>query len=379
MRITIDIRLLASGRITGIEEYTRQIVRHILSRDRDNEYALFFNSFRLPAPDFGPDAHSVTRRFPNKAFDAAVRFFGVPRIDRMTPTDVVFSPHFNILARSKGVPRVMTIHDLSFVHYPEFFSLRKRFWHWLQNHQAQIREADHIIAVSDYTKADIVDQTGIPAERITRIYSGIDASLYPRDPKDPLVNRFRKERDLTRPFILSFAAQEPRKNISAIVKAFTILKTRPQYRDWLLVLAGSSGWLSGELARTIANSSAKADIRVLGAIKDDERPLLYNCASVFVYPSFFEGFGLPPLEAQACGVPVVASNRSSLPEILGSSALLVDPWRIDDIADAIHALAGSNELKKRMIAQGLENSRQFSWDNAADKTIQIFKSFPTLA
>jgi len=376
MNILIDIRLLASGKFSGIEEYTRHLVNNIIKIDQDNSYTLFYNSFKKRSVGFGIDMTKAQLKryyFPNKILDASIRFLNVPKIDSLINTDLIFSPHFNIVARSKKTPRVLTVHDLSFVRHPEFFSFRKRFWHWLQAYRKQIQASDHIIAVSESTKHDLVELLNIPEERIARIYSGIDPSLHKLE--EETLASFRTEKDLQRPFFLYLAALEPRKNVVAIIQAFTKLKETPAFKEYELVLAGSTGWLHKEIFDHVKQSQAYKAIRMLGQVSGKERLFLYNCADVFIYPSFFEGFGFPPLEAQACGTPVIASNRSSLPEILGNSALLVDPWRIDDIVVAMKALIEEPSLRENMIKKGFENSAKFNWEKSAKLTIDIFRSF----
>ena len=400
-RVLIDIRLLSSGKTTGIEEYTRQMVKHLPVIDRDNEYALFYNSFKrreieLEWGDYPPiranrriigghihknseapqNARSVSVKkysIPNKLFDASMRFFGYPKIDAWIRTDLIFSPHFNILSYSRGVKRVMTVHDLSFLHHPQFFSWRKRFWHWLQNYKEQILRADHLIAVSDYTKADVVELIGVPAEKITRIYSGIDASFRKISLDDEEMQKYKRQHAMTRPFFLYMGVLEPRKNIVAIIRAFNAIKEDSRFREFQLVLAGSAGWLYNEIFEEARRSRWKTDIRFLGEIAPHDRVYTYNLAEAFIYPSFFEGFGFPPLEAQACGIAVIASNRSSLPEILGSSALLVDPWRIDDIVVAAKEIVLSPRFKEKMVQAGFQNIRRFDWKKTATETLEIFK------
>ena len=157
----------------------------------------------------------------------------------------------------------------------------------------------------------------------------------------------------------------------SIIRAFNILKQDPTYKDFELVIAGQLGWLYEATLKEAKYSAVGADIRFLGKILWEERMLLYNLAHVFAYPSFFEGFGFQPLEAQACGVPVIASNRTSLPEVLGESAILVDPWKLDQIAGAMRLLIDNNEERERYILAGLENAKKFSWEKAGTETLKL--------
>ncbi len=372
MRILADVRLLSRGGTSGIEEYTRNLLSAILKLDKENEYTLFYNAFRKEPLNLAEPIAAyqnlkiVDWKVPNKILDFSSRILGWPAIDKLIPTDVIFSPHFNIF-KSQATPRVITFHDLSFLHHPEFFSFKQRFWHWLQDYRRQARSAAKIIAVSEFTKSDLVNLLGIPEEQVEVIYSGIDPG-FRRLPKKRL-EIFQRERDLYYPFILYLGTIEPRKNVAAVIRAFNILKRRPGYSDFRLILAGRLGWLYKGVLREAKNSPFKKDIIFWGPAKNSERVLLYNLARVFVYPSFFEGFGFQPLEAQASGCPVVVSDRTSLPEVVGDSALRVNPWNLDEIAEAIHQVIGPS--RGRLIESGLENIKRFSWEESAKRTLAV--------
>ncbi len=369
MRILADVRLLSRGGASGIEEYTRNLLQALFAADQENEYSLFYNGFRKEplnlnvAPRPGSGTNIIDWRIPNKILDAGTRFFGWPTIDRLIKTDLVFSPHFNIL-KTANAPRVVTFHDLSFLHHPYFFSAKQKFWHWLQNIQKQASEAAKIIAVSEFTKSDLVNLLNIPAEKVEVIYSGVAEDF-----------RVIEKKELTgaRPFFLSLGTLEPRKNVPAIIRAFNLLKQDALFADWQLVIAGKQGWIHRSIDREAEESPFRSDIVFTGMVKPKERVLLYNLAKVFVYPSFFEGFGFPPLEAQASGCPVVASDRTSLPEVLGKSALLIDPWRTEELAEAMREAALNHTTRERLIKTGFENASKFTWKKTAEETLKIFR------
>lgn len=377
MKILTDIRLLSKGGSSGIEEYTQELLRALLRVDTGNSYQYFYNGFRKAAPPAFLKRSSciVDWHIPNKALDVGARILNEPKLERALDFDLVFSPHFTILATKK--PRVITFHDLSFVHHPEFFSRRNNLWHWLQGYAGQARQAAQIIAVSEFTKSDLVTHLNIPPERITTIYSGVNDAfkVLPRDSEE--MRRFLFAHNLDKPYVLSMGTLEPRKNTGALVRAFDILKQDPVFRDLQLVIAGRPGWLYDDILRQIHNSPFREDIRFLGRVRTSDRVLLYNAASLFVYPSFFEGFGFPPLEAQACGIPVIASNRTSLPEILGDSAVLIDPWRIDELASAMREVLESPSASKKLVQLGLRNAERFDWEEAAKKTLKVFGNVRT--
>ncbi len=382
--IIIDVRLLSKGGSSGIEEYTGSLVSNILEIDKTNRYILFYNGFRkVPLPgNWNKNARIVSRNIPNKLFDASSMFLKWPKVESFDPgvggiltsgskDSLVFSPHFNIL--ETNLPHIITFHDLSFLHHPDFFSIKQKFWHWMQDYKKKAERAKAIIAVSEFTKSDLVNFLKIPEEKVKVIYSGVDPGFKKLPPNDVELLSAKEKFNLEKPFILYLGTIEPRKNLPAIIRAFNLLKTNPNFKEFQLVIAGAIGWLSSGTLFEIESSKYRDDIRLLGSISPEERVFIYNLASVFVYPSFFEGFGFPPLEAQRCGVPVVASNRTSLPEILGESAMLIDPWKTRDLANAIEEVLSGTEAREELVRKGYENVKRFSWEGAARETIRVFE------
>lgn len=372
MRILIDVRLLGKGKTSGIEEYARSLVDALLAKGED-DIGLFYNGVRkAPLPERWQKRARVSVldwRMPNKLFDLLARTLDRPDIEHSFRPDVVFSPHFNILPKT-SVPRVITFHDLSFLHYPELFLFRQRLWHWLQDYRGQALRADRIVAVSEFTKSDLVNLLGVPEERVRVVHSGVSDIFRPQDAQE--VADFRKEHGLLRPFLLYLGTIEPRKNLRAVIRAFNLVKQDKAFADFELVLAGPRGWLYREVLEEAGRSPFRSDIRFWGTVPDIERPLLYASAALFLYPSFFEGFGFPPLEAQACGTPVVVSDRTSLPEIFGSSAALAEPWRVEEMADAASRLLTDMAARTEAIRKGFENAKRFRWPRVAGEMREIF-------
>lgn len=368
MTIFVDARLLTKGRSTGIEEYTRLLVDYLLKLDQKNVYVFFYNGFRkVPFPDAWrkPNVRVIESGIPNKALELSFRLFHFPHAECFSKCDIYFSPHLNLLRTRDNKKRVMVFHDLSFEYYPEFFPLRKRFWHWEQDVRAEARRAGRVVAVSDFTRATLLERFGLRTENIVTIRSGIDPFYTPMEENDP--------EDLPHdPFILTVGTLEPRKNIPLAIAAFHRLKEKQSAKSLRLVIAGSSGWLSGSIEKEIAASPWKRDIIIRKDVSRDALRVFYNTARAFLYPSFFEGFGFPPLEAQACGLPVVASNRASLPEILGISACLVDPWRVEETVEALHALLTDDAFHERYRVLGFENVRRFRWEDTAQHFLTLF-------
>lgn len=374
-RVIIDVRLLSKGGSSGIEEYTTNLIDSLIAIPGDECYTLFYNGLsKVALPDrwsINPRVQIVSRNIPNKLLDFSLRFLRAPRLETLAGgASLVFSPHFNIV--STNLPHLVTFHDLSFLHHPDFFPYRKRMWHWSQGYKETARRATHFIAVSEFTKSDLQKFLNILEEKISVIHSGIHPSFRVIDKKSDELLRFRQKHKLERPFVLYLGTLEPRKNIPALIRAFDLLASNSSFKDFELVLAGRVGWLPKELFNEVRRARHKNSIRFLGSPTSEERVLLYNLAEVFAYPSFFEGFGFQPLEAQACGVPVVASNRTSLPEILGTSARLVNPWSVDELHNEMRAILTNKSIRETLISDGIKNSRQFSWDRAAKKTIELY-------
>lgn len=371
MRILIDVRVLSRGGFSGIEYYTRSIINNLLRFKREHCYILFYNGLKKAALPHEWIADPLitlhSPRIPNKIFDCAQYIFHRPRIERHSNPDIVISPHINNL--TVHVPRILAVHDLSFIHHPYFFSLRHRVWHRMQNIKRQLLSADRVIADSDFTKSDIIRTFNIPEEKVMRIYPGITLPQNGQTPERS--SAFFNTHSIRKPYVLYIGTIEPRKNVYSIIKAFEIVKRNKQWRDLQLVLAGSMGWLYGDVLQAHRKSSFYDSIRIVGSISEKQKSFLYEHAEVFVYPSFFEGFGFPPLEAQSYGVPVIASNRASLPEVLHSSALLIDPWRIGECAEALEAVLNNEMFKMKLRKAGLENVKRFSWEKTTKEIMKI--------
>lgn len=375
MRVLIDVKLLGKGGTTGVSGYAKEVVSGLLSGTK-HEYRLFYNGYSMnPLPQewlSNPKVSVLNWHIPNKLFHLTTRLFNFPSLAKQKNIDLVFSPHFHILP-SGDIPRVVTFHDLSFIHYPQFFSPKQRVWHWWQNYATQARQATHIVAVSEYTKADLVNILKIPPEKITVIYSGIGKEFKKISQDDPVLLQYKLKQNLHKPFFLFVGTLEPRKNIPTLIKAFALLKQNPQFKNFELIIVGRPGYKASEVYAEVNRSGCAEDIRFLNNVSDEQRPILYNLSHAFVFPTFFEGFGFPPLEAQACGTPVVASDRTSLPEILGDTALYFNPWKTAELAQQMERVATDPKLRQTLIQQGLANAKKFTWQKAAKQLDEVFR------
>lgn len=381
MRIGIDIRCLAEGRRTGVEEYTRKTLSWLFESYPGESFVLFFNSWKkgLPELDWALRYPNVTLKafhIPNKLLNLALWYFRFPHLDKLLGgVDVYFVPNLNFVAVSQKTKLVVTAHDLSFEYFPEAFSFKQRFWHYLINFRSLVKRADAIIAVSESTKHDLISVYGIHPRKITTVYSGVDTEFRPLSRNNPYLLEVQKKYTLPYRFVLSLGTFEPRKNTVATVKGFeAFCKVYPNLsQDVHLVLAGAYGWKSEELRQAVIHSPMRDRIHVIGFVAHADKPALYNLASVFVYPSLYEGFGFPPLEALACGTPVITSDVASLPEVVGNSAILIDPYRPDDIMEALVSIFENPQFKETLSKEGVLQAQKFQWLTTAKKTQEVFQ------
>lgn len=402
MTVGIDIRVLGKRRRTGIEDYTINLLSNLLPMDRSVQYRLFYNGFRKPDLDFPwlklPNVKLKIWRFPNRIFDLSLRFLRFPKLDKILKgVDIFLSPHFLLTPASKKTKIIVIFHDLSFVRFPEFFSLPKLFWHRFVYPEKQARKADLVVAISQSTKNDLIGLYKIEPEKIKVIYPGIDKKFRLIDKNDPNFLKVKEKYKLPDNFILYFGTIEPRKNVLGLIKAFEQIKNNPQSQDRIqwqgfeglvrkrnekafdfsalkLVIAGVKGWLYDEVFEKVETSKFKNDIIFTGFINEEDKFYLYNLAQVFVYPSFFEGFGLPPLEAMACGLPTIVSNKSSLPEVVGQGAIMIDPSNTDEIAFAMKEILENKDLNNHLRKQGIKQAQQFNWDKTAEEFLKLFST-----
>jgi glycosyltransferase involved in cell wall biosynthesis len=383
MTIGIDIRTLLDENYSGVSVYTDNLTRELLALDKDDDFRFYYNcgkdlSDRLPRFD-QPNVKVRKTSYPNKFFNYFLQsLFRYPKFDReVGGTDVFWAPHINFISLSDKTRKVITIHDLSFWRYPEFFTWRKNFWHKMNRIKKLFKEFEAIIAVSQNTKQDIIDLAGIEPEKIKVIYSGIDENFKILSPSDSVLEEVKKKYSLSSSFILFLGTLEPRKNVRGVIEAYNLLRQTDkteEFEDLKLILAGGNGWKTEDIYEEYNNSPYKSDIQFLSYIKAEDKPALYNLASVFIYPSFYEGFGFPPLEAMACGAPVVTSAVSSLPEVAGGSALLVDPYNLAFLAEALRQILTNPGLAADLRKKGLENVKRFNWKKTAEEYLKVFKS-----
>jgi len=377
MRIGFDLRTLAEGKATGVEIYTESLLSALLNIDQENEYRIFYNSYHFSKTDLGRFARKNTilsiNRFPNRLLNLSMLALKRPYLDRLLGgLDLFFSPRYLFTAVSRNCPLVVTMHDLSFIHFPDFFSVKQRVWHSIVSDKTACNAASAVIAVSDSTKRDIIETFLLPSEKIFTVCPGLDHGKFHSRRSAENDGKLKNTYNLRKPYMLYLGTIEPRKNIMGVISGFETLMKKKQY-DIDLVLAGGLGWLYKKILKRIEVSPFKARIRLLGRVQENFKTSLYQMAEVFIFPSFFEGFGFPPLEAAACGTPVIAAHNSSAFEVLRNSALYVNPYDSEQIARGLESLLADRELKEEYAKRGMENVKRFTWERTAEQTLQVFK------
>ncbi|MCG2768156.1 MAG: glycosyltransferase family 4 protein [Anaerolineae bacterium] len=364
MRIGIDARLVHYQQ-AGITQYTLRLLQGLAQIEGEDEFVVLQN-YRvrepyvehkrfLRSPCYTPSHH----RLESCLLALELLPLGL---------DVFHSPDF-IPPRKFRYKSVITVHDLNFLVYPHFLTSEAARYYG-QIDQA-VRRADRIIAVSESTRRDIVRLMGTPESKISVIYEGANPIFRCLENKEELRESLRRKYGIQEDFILFVSTIEPRKNIPTLVRAFRQLLD-DYHLDVSLVLAGREGWRFDEVFNTIEELKLEDRVFCLGRVPTADLVWLYNTAKVFAFPSFYEGFGLPPLEAMACGTPVVASNVSSLPEVVGDAGLLVDPQEVDELTVALWRLMSDEELREDLIEKGLRRASTFSYEKMARETLAVY-------
>jgi len=304
-----------------------------------------------------------------RRFSLDHRYFFYCRIQKKIPEyDLYFIANQN-LSFLKLRPRVVFCHDIIHQVYPR----SKKYWLLSKLLYAGLRKAEFIISASESTKRDLLRFHLIPEERISVVYRGLNRERFKPDSSD-LTNIGQKYRLSPRHrYVLHVSSETPRKNVDGLIKAFYQLKTKHKLTNLKLLKVGNPQYQRDRkrLLDLIKRLGLQEDIMFLGYVPEEDLPELYNIAELFVFPSFYEGFGLPALEAMACGTPVITSNSSSLPEIVGDTGIMVNPYNISDLAEAMHKVLGNKELRKNMISRGLKRASLFSWETSAQETLKI--------
>lgn len=305
-------------------------------------------------------------------FRAALSYFGGPGMDHAFPGVTLFHATEHLLPKLKHARSVFTLHDTAYL-FPKYHLPRNRMYLRLMMPRFLAR-ADRIIAVSENTRRDALRLYRLDPEKIEVIPEGVEARFKP-GVDTTRVSAVRRRYALPEHFILCISTIEPRKNLPTLLEAYAAL--RPTHPDLGLVIAGRKGWLYESFFERIRRLGLEQHVTLTGYVPDDELPPLINAAHVFAYPSEFEGFGLPPLEAMACGKPVLCSNASSLPEVVGDAGILLPPHDVRAWVGGLDRVLQDEQLRANLSARGVARARLFSWDTAARKTVEVYRSVST--
>ena len=369
MNIAVDIRALSNKKLTGIGKYIFHALENILEQDKENKYYLFSSGLH-PFPKerltFSGNFEYCHIKLPNKILNFLLwaNWF---KLEKFLPKkmDLFWLPNLNFARFEKETNYILTIHDLSFLHSREFYSFRRRYWHKLVDVVYLLNNAKQVISVSHNTKRDILRFFPLDEKKIKIINPGVfRQTLSENEAKKVLLKH-----KIDKKYFLYLGTLEPRKNIISIVKAFDHF--HKEYPEYKLLIAGGRGWIYGHLLKNIKN---KSHIHYLGYIDGLEKEALYSLCEAFIWPSFYEGFGFPPLEALAHYKPLIVSYKTSLPETIGANAIYVDPYNISDIYQAMLNVKNNPSLAKE-----LENrAKKFTlatWPKQSEKILACFNSF----
>ncbi|HEY6232535.1 MAG TPA: glycosyltransferase family 1 protein [Pyrinomonadaceae bacterium] len=368
MRIAIDAHSVGTG-LGGNESYATNLIEALAEIDPNNSYTLYVTRREAVA--------RFSNRWPNFSVRATLPHTPLIRIPltlsaelRRNPVDVL---HVQFTAPPLSpCPVVVSIHDLSFEHLPQTFKWRSRKQLRITVRRSA-REAAQVIALSKHARQDLIETYGLPPEKVTAIPLAAADHFRPINDDEEL-QRVRQTYGIVGEYILSVGAIQPRKNLSRLVEAYSRLRrATPEGNLPKLVLAGKCSWLYEETLRIIRELQVSDSVILTGYVPDSDLPGLYSGALCFVYPSYFEGFGLPPLEAMKCGVPVIVGNQTSLPEVVGDAGLLVDPFDAEAIAGAIDRVIHDSNLRAELGRKGLAHAQLFDWRETARQTLQVYQ------
>ncbi len=379
-RIGLNALVIYTGatfRNAGVSRYAVGLIDALLRAPSDHQYQIYVNDSVGTLPFEQPGSLGVTRtRLPTARTSVRVlweQLVAPWRVVRDRP-DVLHS-FLNVAPLGAPVRHVVTVHDLSFLRVPEAHPARRR-WYLHAATRLSVRRAAGVLADSQATKTDLIEAFGVKPDKVTVVYPGADPAFYPR--ADEALAEFRATQAVRRPFVLFVGTIEPRKNVDTLVRAYSRVRREGTF-DGELVIAGGAGWDAGATVRAIAESGFAGDIRQLGYVNQRDLPFWYTAAELVVYPSSYEGFGIPVLEAMASGTPVITSDRSSLPEVVGDAGLTVDPRDHERMAAAMAEVLTSSTRRAALRQRGLARAEQFRWTDSAQRCLSVYQRVLTRA
>ncbi|MFA6423055.1 MAG: glycosyltransferase family 1 protein [Patescibacteria group bacterium] len=376
MKIGIDANWLIYEQ-AGIGRYSYYLIRELLRQDKENEYILFANFVKNyeQRKKILEDLISQSR---NKKTEIYISRIPSAWRDYLTQTaiplnliypkkiDLYFSTYFSGIAKNGFSKQAVVLYDMVFAKYPEHAGQKLSDYYYKRTKQA-IGNSDIIFAISESTRNDLLDSFSLKKNDIDIIYPGVDMDFFSPRSDSKIVEKYK----IDSPYILSVCTLEPRKNLELLLDSYNILPDDLK-RKYKIVLAGGSGWNNSKLMQKIEEMTDRKQIIRTGYVPDNDLPYLYSNATVFAYPSLYEGFGMPPLEAMACGCPVLTSNVSSLPEVIGQAGIMFNPLDKNELTQKISNILSDDKKLKKMSVDGLNQSKKFTWQNSAQKLISYF-------
>src|ERR1051326_806818 len=375
MRIGISTSVIQRGK-SGVGQYVFALLRGLLSRGDSHKFVLFVLEEDLPLFAFAEgkaELVPVPEKFRLPVRNILWHQIGLSRLVRKLQLDVLHIPSYRRMLWNRPCPLVATIHDLAPFHLAEKYDWKRMFYGRVIARRLAQRQ-DRIIAISEYTADDIVKYFNLPRERISVVHNGVDHERFQARRREEAKTDVAKRFGLNHPFFLYVSRLEhPAKNHVRLIAAFEEFKTATQ-SNWQLAFGGGDWHGAEAIHEAIRKSQFSGDIRCLGFVPDAQLPDLYRAADVFVYPSLHEGFGLPPVEAMACGCPVIASIRGALGEVIGEAAAIVEPEDGHSIATQLRLFASNESLRNHARTIGLAHARKFDWKKAAAETVQVYEN-----
>jgi len=369
MRVAIDCEPITCN-MGGIRVYTMNLVRAFARIEMDTQFRLYYSFSRrylhtpltIPRENFS----NTYNPLPAAVMDWATAHTPLSHSFFLGSVDVVHSINFRYFKLTRGEKLVVTIHDVCFLLFPQFFG-EEMASKLKRSVEQLLQDAEYVITISENTRRDFLEHFVWPEDRISAILPGVDIRM-----GVGLTLSRSGRRNIDAPYILSVGTLEPRKNYSRLFRAFSELK-REHKEPLKLVVVGGRGWLYGETLKTWEDSSAREDIVILGRVDFERLQELYRGAEFFVYPSVYEGFGLPILEAQQMGLAVLAGDNSSIPEVCGDSALLVNTSSEREIAWGMKRLLADLDFRRMLVERGRVNLGRFSWDDTARRVLEVYQ------
>jgi glycosyltransferase involved in cell wall biosynthesis len=378
MKIAFESGPLAAKKKTGISYYSTYLIKRLLTDFPNNEYVYNFFCVRHKKEKIERIKKIANSEAMIHCFHTNDYLFSLFSKIIPIPYNMIFKEkcqltHFFNYFIPPGVEggKIVTIHDMAYKAYPETMNHFKLMLDF--NLKDSCNRADKIITVSEFSKCEIIKYLSVDPSKIAVTLLGVDTNIYYPIKDYSLILKIKNKFNIRTEYFLFIGTIEPRKNILRLIEVYNILKKKYKIVPQLL-LVGQLGWKYEAVLKKINMNNLERDVKFIGYISDVDKVLLLNGAFALLYPSLYEGFGFPPLEAMACAIPVLTSNLASLPEVVGDAALTVDPLSVDSMFNGLECLLFNRELRNKLALKGLKRAREFTWDSVASATMQIYQS-----